>query len=88
MTQREYAVDLICALSDSQVKAQISFISVFSDTDTAERIKQAQFDASINSKKQSLEQIKSIIKEGPLIKDEKELTRIIKGEKYGGISTE
>lgn len=40
MTQREYAVDLICALSDSQVKALISFISGFSDTDTAERIKQ------------------------------------------------
>lgn len=29
-----------------------------------------------------------MIKEGPPIEDEKELTRIIKAEKYGGISTE
>lgn len=83
MTQREYAVDLINALSDEQVKTLISFITGFSDSDIVDRIKKTQLAVSeTKSKQQSLGRLRQMIR-SVKIDNEKELLSEYREEKYG-----
>lgn len=78
MTQREYAVDLVNALSDDQVNTLISFIKGFSDGNTIKRIKNAE----IKSKRQSMDRLKLMIRSVP-VDDEKKIMAEYRERKYG-----
>ena len=84
MTSREYAINLVSALSDEQVEMLVGFITGFSDSGTADRIKKAEFAANpINkSKLQSIERLRQMIR-CVQIENEKEMLAEYREEKYG-----